>query len=121
VPDDLDADELDAEGPDVEAEGAPDDFAGPEAELDEFIRQQCRVGRKETCLVQELLTRYSQWCEARGLLGPSTVQTFGRSLRREIRRLGNPAVPRLREGRRNTATGRSRVYVGIGLRAEADG
>jgi hypothetical protein len=123
-----DADDLDlAEGEAADGDegdegdlGAPDDLAGP-GSIDEFVRNECRVGRKETVLVRDLLAAYCRWSETRGLPEPASTQVFGRDLRAAVARLGHPEVRKLREGRRSTAEGRLRLYVGLALRPEAGG
>jgi putative DNA primase/helicase len=76
-----------------------------------FVREVCHVGAAHQVGVTELYDRWKRWCEAKGEK-PGTEQVFGRDLR--------AAVPAIEDRRPRIGGSRVRMYVGIGIRFEAE-
>ena len=75
-----------------------------------FVRERCIIDADKSIAVETLYVDFKEWCEHNGH-SRSTKQTFGRDLR--------AALPGIRVGRPRDGTDRVRIYLGIGLRADA--
>jgi putative DNA primase/helicase len=86
--------------------GDLEDLASP---IGAFVRDRCIVEAGHVASVDDLFTKWTEWCEHNGRREPGNVQTFGRDL--------SAAVPTIRRSRPRDEEGeRYRAYEGIGLR-----
>jgi putative DNA primase/helicase len=94
-----------------------EDLAGLSSPHTVFLRERCRVGRKETVVCSTLYQAWCDWCRINGHKQPGTTQDLGRNLR--------AALPTIRTRRQRDPANRHQLqdcYAGIGLlpRPEAE-
>ena len=82
-----------------------EDSASP---IGAFLREMCVIKPDATVSVTRLFEAWCEWCKTQGRDHPGTAQTFGRDLR--------AAVPAVKTVYPRDASGRRRIYQGVGLR-----
>jgi putative DNA primase/helicase len=81
------------------------------AEITPFLEEECYLGPQHEGTSDRLYARWRSWCERNGLK-PTGKPIFGRSL--------HAAVPGLGSRQSRSGEGRTRLYIGIGLRPSPD-